>query len=63
MGAHVTWSDLVVGSWQGKESAPLTGADVAIVVTKHDEVSEAEIMSAAPYVFDTTGRVKRAVQL
>ena len=63
MGAHVTWSDSVVGSWQGKESAPLTGADVAIVVTKHDEVSEAEIMSAAPYVFDTTGKVKRAVQL
>jgi UDP-N-acetyl-D-glucosamine dehydrogenase len=52
-----------VGSWQGKESAPLTGADMAIVVTKHDEVSETEIMSAAPYVFDTTGRVKRAVQL
>ena len=63
MGAHVTWSDSVVGSWQGRESSPLTGADVAIVVTKHDEVSEAEIMSAAPYVFDTTGRVKRATQL
>ena len=63
MGALVTWSDSVVGSWQGKESSPLTGADVAIVVTKHDEVSEAEIMSAAPYVFDTTGRVKNAIQL
>ena len=63
MGAHVTWSDSVVGSWQGKESAPLSGADMAIVVTKHDEVSEAEIMKAAPYVFDTTGKVKKAVQL
>ena len=63
MGAHVTWSDLVVGSWQGKESAPLSGADMAIIVTKHDEVSEAEIMQAAPYVFDTTGKVKKAVQL
>ena len=63
MGALVTWSDSVVGSWQGKESSPLTGADVAIVVTKHDEVSEAEIMSAAPYVFDTTGKVKNAIQL
>ena len=63
MGAHVTWSDSVVGSWQGKESVPLAGADMAIVVTKHDEVSEAEIMQAAPYVFDTTGKVKKAVQL
>ena len=63
MGAHVTWSDLVVGSWQGKESAPLSGADLAIIVTKHDEVSEAEIMQSAPYVFDTTGKVKKAVQL
>ena len=63
MGAHVTWSDPVVGSWQGKESVPLAGADMAIVVTKHDEVSEAEIMKAAPYVFDTTGKVKKAVQL
>ena len=63
MGAHVTWSDSVVGSWQGKESVPLSGADMAIVVTKHDEVSEAEIMKAAPYVFDTTGKVKKAVQL
>ena len=63
MGAHITWSDPVVGSWQGKESVPLAGADMAIVVTKHDEVSEAEIMKAAPYVFDTTGKVKKAVQL
>ena len=63
MGAHVTWSDPVVGSWQGKESVPLSEADMAIVVTKHDEVSEAEIMQAAPYVFDTTGKVKKAVQL
>ena len=63
MGAHVTWSDSVVGSWQGKESVPLSEADMAIVVTKHDEVSEAEIMQAAPYVFDTTGKVKKAVQL
>jgi UDP-N-acetyl-D-glucosamine dehydrogenase len=45
------------------ESVPLAGADMAIVVTKHDEVSEAEIMHAAPYVFDTTGKVKKAVQL
>jgi len=63
MGAHVTWSDSVVRSWQGKESAPLAGADMAIVVTKHDEVSEAAIMKAAPYVFDTTGKVKNAIQL
>ncbi len=41
----------------------LGGADMAIVVTKHDVVSEAAILKAAPYVFDTTGKVKEAVQL
>jgi len=63
MGAVVTWSDEVVGSWKGQSSNALSGADLAIVVTKHDVVSSEVILKAAPYVFDTTGVVKGAVQL
>jgi UDP-N-acetyl-D-glucosamine dehydrogenase len=63
LGAQVSWSDPVVGSWHGKESVALGGAEIAVVVTKHDVVSAAEILKSAPYVFDTTGKVKGAVQL
>ncbi len=63
LGATVTWSDPVVGSWQGKESSGLNGAEIAVVVTKHDVVSAEDILKSAPYVFDTTGKVKGAVQL
>lgn len=59
-GAVVSWHDDVVGKWKGEESAPLRGADIALVVTKHDSVSEKEILASAPYVFDTTGKVKTA---
>jgi UDP-N-acetyl-D-glucosamine dehydrogenase len=63
LGAAVSWNDPVVGFWQGKDSVALGGADIAVVVTKHDVVSAAEILESAPYVFDTTGKVKGAVQL
>jgi UDP-N-acetyl-D-glucosamine dehydrogenase len=63
MGAVVTWNDEVVGNWKGVSSSALSGADIAIVVTKHDVVSSGAILKAAPYVFDTTGAVKGAVQL
>jgi len=63
MGAVVTWSDEVVGSWKGQSSSALGGAEIAIVVTKHEVVSSEAILKAAPYVFDTTGAVKGAVQL
>jgi UDP-N-acetyl-D-glucosamine dehydrogenase len=63
LGAVVTWNDPVVGTWQGSESSPLSGADIAVVVTKHDVVSAEDILKSAPYVFDTTGKVKGAVQL
>jgi UDP-N-acetyl-D-glucosamine dehydrogenase len=63
LGAAVSWSDPVVGSWHGKDSVGLGGVDIAVVVTKHDVVSAAEILKSAPYVFDTTGKVKGAVQL
>jgi UDP-N-acetyl-D-glucosamine dehydrogenase len=63
LGAVVTWNDPVVGTWQGTESSPLSGADIAVVVTKHDVVASEDILKSAPYVFDTTGKVKGAVQL
>lgn len=59
-GAVVFWHDDVVRNWKGEESAPLRGADIAIVVTKHTSVSEKEILASAPYVFDTSGKVKSA---
>jgi UDP-N-acetyl-D-glucosamine dehydrogenase len=49
-----------VGTWHGESSAPLSGADIAIVVTKHDQVKERDILASAPYVFDTTGKVAGA---
>jgi UDP-N-acetyl-D-glucosamine dehydrogenase len=57
-GAEVSWHDPVVGTWNGQSSSELKGFDVAIVVTKHDVVSEAAIKSSADYVFDCTGSVK-----
>ncbi len=59
-GAVVSWHDDVVGNWKGESSAPLQGADVAVVVTKHDSVDEKRILASATYVFDTTGKVKGA---
>jgi UDP-N-acetyl-D-glucosamine dehydrogenase len=63
LGAVVTWSDPVVGSWNGQESVALNGSEIAVVVTKHDVVSAEDILKSAPYVFDTTGKVKGAIQL
>jgi UDP-N-acetyl-D-glucosamine dehydrogenase len=57
-GAEVSWHDPVVGSWNGQSSSELKGFDVAIVVTKHDVVSESAIKSSAAYVFDCTGTIK-----
>jgi UDP-N-acetyl-D-glucosamine dehydrogenase len=59
-GAVVSWHDDVVGSWNGESSAPLSGADIAVVVTKHDDVKVQDILGSAPYVFDTTGKVPGA---
>jgi len=56
-GAVVAWHDDVVGSWHGEKSSPLSGADIAIVITKHDVVDAKAIMASAPYVFDTTGKL------
>jgi UDP-N-acetyl-D-glucosamine dehydrogenase len=59
-GAVVSWHDEVVGSWKGESSTPLQGADITVVVTKHDSVDAKKILASAPYVFDTTGKVKGA---
>lgn len=59
-GAVVNWHDDVVGNWNGESSAPLFGADISLVVTKHDNVKVQDILDSAPYVFDTTGKVPRA---
>lgn len=59
-GAVVSWHDDVVGSWKGEGSAQLQGADITVVVTKHDSVDEKKIIASAPYVFDTTGNVQGA---
>jgi UDP-N-acetyl-D-glucosamine dehydrogenase len=57
LGADVSWHDPVVSTWNGQSSSDLKGFDVAIVVTKHDVVSEADVKACAPYVFDCTGSI------
>ena len=57
-GAVVSWHDNVVGTWKSESSAPLSGADIAVVVTLHDSVKAADVIASAPYVFDTTGKLK-----
>jgi UDP-N-acetyl-D-glucosamine dehydrogenase len=57
-GAVVSWHDDVVGTWKSESSAPLSGADIAVVVTMHDSVRVADVIASAPYVFDTTGKLK-----
>jgi UDP-N-acetyl-D-glucosamine dehydrogenase len=59
-GADVTWHDGVVGTWHGKESSALGGAEIAIVVTLHDVVDKKTVLASAPYVFDTTGKLPEA---
>ena len=58
LGAEVSWHDPVVGTWNGQASSELKRFDIAIVVTKHDVVSEAAIKASAAYVFDCTGNIK-----
>ena len=55
-GATVTWHDDLVGNWRGETSSPIAGADIAVVVTKHDGVDLTAI-NACGYVFDCTGQI------
>jgi UDP-N-acetyl-D-glucosamine dehydrogenase len=57
-GASVSWHDPVVQSWRGGQSSDLGGSEIAIVVTMHDVVSSESVLASAPYVFDTTGKIK-----
>jgi UDP-N-acetyl-D-glucosamine dehydrogenase len=58
-GATVSWHDPLVGSWRGEDSSELGTSDVAVVVTKHDVVSVANIKKSS-YVFDCTGSIAGA---
>jgi UDP-N-acetyl-D-glucosamine dehydrogenase len=49
-----------VSTWHGEKSSDLSGADISIVITKHDVVDDRRIMASAPYVFDTTGKLPQA---
>jgi len=62
-GASVTWSDDLVSSWMGEKSTALGGADIVLVVTLHAVTDAAAVLKSAPYVFDTTGKVKGAHSL
>ena len=62
-GAVVTWSDDLVPSWMGEESSALGGSEIAVVVTLHSVTNAEAILKSAPYVFDTTGKVKGAHSL
>ena len=55
-GANVVWHDDLVGTWRGELSTALGAFDIAVVVTKHDGVTEAAI-KASKYVFDCTGTI------
>ena len=58
-GATVVWHDELVDNWRGESSTALGSFDIAVVVTKHDGVSDAAI-NASKYVFDCTGTVAGA---
>jgi UDP-N-acetyl-D-glucosamine dehydrogenase len=62
-GAIVTWSDDLVSTWMGESSTALGGADIAVIVTLHDVTDSQSVLKSAPYVFDTTGKVKGAHSL
>ncbi len=55
-GATVSWHDDLVGTWRGESSSPIAGADIAVVVTKHDGVDLAAVKGCG-YVFDCTSSI------
>jgi UDP-N-acetyl-D-glucosamine dehydrogenase len=61
--ASVTWSDDLVSVWMGEKSTALGGSDIAVVVTLHSAIDPVAVLKSAPYVFDTTGKVKGAHSL
>ena len=57
-GAVVTWSDDLVPTWMGEKSTPLGGSNIVLVVTLHAVTDPNQVVKSAPYVFDTTGKLK-----
>lgn len=55
-GANVTWHDDLVGIWRGESSSPLKGADIGVLVTKHDGL-DLVALKGCGYVFDCTGTI------
>jgi UDP-N-acetyl-D-glucosamine dehydrogenase len=55
-GATVTWHDDLVGAWRSETSSPISGADIAVLVTKHNGV-DLDVVKACSYVFDCTGTI------
>lgn len=62
-GAKVTWHDPLVRTWNGEQSSPLEGSEIAVVVTSHNAVDVNLVAKSAPYVFDTTGKIPGAHKL
>jgi UDP-N-acetyl-D-glucosamine dehydrogenase len=62
-GAIVSWSDDLVPTWMGQSSSALGGSEIAVVVTLHEVTDAKLVLAAAPYVFDTTGKVLGAHSL
>jgi UDP-N-acetyl-D-glucosamine dehydrogenase len=58
-GAKVTWHDDLVGNWRGETSSSIAGADIVVLVTRHDTVDIAAVKSC-DYVFDCTGTITGA---
>lgn len=62
-GAKVSWHDPIVGSWKDEESSSLGGAEIIVFLTAHNIFDLDKIEKSAPFVFDTTGKLKGASQL
>jgi UDP-N-acetyl-D-glucosamine dehydrogenase len=58
-GATVTWHDDLVGKWRGESSATIKGADIAVLVTRHDGLGLAALKSCG-FIFDCTGTIAGA---
>jgi UDP-N-acetyl-D-glucosamine dehydrogenase len=62
IGCKVTWHDDIVGEWNGEKSNEINKNDVAIVVTKHDNLDLSELKNNM-FVLDCTGTILWAHQL
>jgi UDP-N-acetyl-D-glucosamine dehydrogenase len=58
-GATVTWHDDLVGTWRGESSGAIKGADIAVLVTKHDGL-DLTALKRCGYLFDCVGTIAGA---